>query len=166
LTIQSVTVNKAAAKFESKGGRLIVPLASAAKTGQKFDVEIKYEGKPTKGLYSFCPIKIIRIGRNRFGHKANRKIRVLLADIRLSERQADDGNDFDRTSGVDHGGQWKLIGVTDAGNGNKTWTWRENLPSSTYLITVVAGEFDEVKETWRGIPVTYYAPKGRGDRLK
>jgi len=60
----------------------------------------------------------------------------------------------------------KLIGVTDAGNGNKTWTWRENLPSSTYLITVVAGEFDEVKETWRGIPVTYYAPKGRGDRLK
>src|SRR5438093_1117568 len=28
-----------------------------------------------------------------------------------------------------------------------------------------AGEFDEVKESWRGIPVTYYAPKGRGDRL-
>jgi len=27
------------------------------------------------------------------------------------------------------------------------------------LITVVAGEFDEVKEAWRGMPVTYYAPK-------
>jgi len=47
----------------------------------------------------------------------------------------------------------------------KTWTWRESLPSSTYLITVVAGEFDEVKQNWRGLPVTYYAPKGRGDRL-
>jgi aminopeptidase N len=47
----------------------------------------------------------------------------------------------------------------------KTWTWRESLPSSTYLITVVAGEFEEVKDSWRGIPVTYYAPKGRGDRL-
>jgi len=57
LTIQSVTVNKAAVKFESKDGRLIVPLASAAKTGQKFDVEIKYEGKPTKGLYFILPDK-------------------------------------------------------------------------------------------------------------
>ena len=47
----------------------------------------------------------------------------------------------------------------------KTWTWRESLPSSTYLITVVAGEFDEVKDNLRGLPVTYYAPKGRGDRL-
>jgi aminopeptidase N len=60
----------------------------------------------------------------------------------------------------------KLIGVKDAGNGMKTWDWQESLPSSTYLITVVAGEFDEVKELWRGKPVTYYAPKGRGDRLK
>jgi aminopeptidase N len=60
----------------------------------------------------------------------------------------------------------KLIGVKDAGNGLKTWTWQESLPSSTYLITVVAGEFEEVKDMWRGKPVTYYAPKGRGDRLK
>jgi aminopeptidase N len=48
----------------------------------------------------------------------------------------------------------------------KVWDWQETLPSSTYLITVVAGEFDEVKDMWRGKPVTYYAPKGRGDRLK
>ena len=47
----------------------------------------------------------------------------------------------------------------------KTWTWKESLPSSTYLITTVAGEFDELKDSWRGIPVNYYAPKGRGDRL-
>jgi aminopeptidase N len=47
----------------------------------------------------------------------------------------------------------------------KVWTWKESVPSSTYLITIVAGEFDEVKDAWRGIPVTYYAPKGRGDRL-
>jgi aminopeptidase N len=59
----------------------------------------------------------------------------------------------------------KLVSVTKNGDDLKTWTWRESLPSSTYLITVVAGEFDEVKQTWRGLPVTYYAPKGRGDRL-
>ena len=30
---------------------------------------------------------------------------------------------------------------------------------------MVAGEFVEVKDTWKNIPVTYYAPKDRGDRL-
>ena len=30
---------------------------------------------------------------------------------------------------------------------------------------MVAGEFDELKDRLRGMPVTYYAPKGRGDRL-
>src|SRR3989441_8975510 len=40
----------------------------------------------------------------------------------------------------------KLIGVTDAGSGNKTWTWRGKLPSSTYLITVGGGGICLVKE--------------------
>jgi aminopeptidase N len=59
----------------------------------------------------------------------------------------------------------KLISTTDAGGGMKTWTWRESLPSSTYLFTVVTGEFVERKDSWRNLPVTYYAPKDRADRL-
>src|ERR1700734_4401323 len=51
LTIQGVTVNKAAAKFETKDDKLIIPLAAAAHAGEKLDVTIRYEGKPTKGLY-------------------------------------------------------------------------------------------------------------------
>src|SRR2546430_14813161 len=47
----------------------------------------------------------------------------------------------------------KLISVADAGKDLKTWTWRESVPSSTYLITVVAGEFDETKDSWHGMPV-------------
>ena len=46
LTIQSVTVNKAAAKFETSADKLIVPLPAAAKAGEKFDIAIRYEGKP------------------------------------------------------------------------------------------------------------------------
>jgi len=167
LTIQSVTVNKAAVKFESKDGRLIVPLASAAKTGQKFDVEIKYEGKPTKGLYFILPDKDYPDRPKQVWTQGESE------DTRYYLPTYDYPNDRLTTETIlTVPAAWitvangKLIGVTDAGNGNKTWTWRENLPSSTYLITVVAGEFDEVKETWRGIPVTYYAPKGRGERLK
>ncbi|GAC1636334.1 MAG: M1 family aminopeptidase [Candidatus Acidiferrum sp.] len=167
LTIASVTVNKAAAKFESKETRLIVPLPGAAKAGQKFDVEIKYEGKPTKGLYFILPDKDYPDRPKQVWTQGESE------DTRYYLPTYDYPNDRLTTETIlTVPATWvtvangKLVSVTDAGSGNKTWTWRESLPSSTYLITVVAGEFDEVKESWRGIPVTYYAPKGRGDRLK
>src|SRR5438067_5920255 len=41
LTIQSVALNQGTAKFETTDKKLIVPLATAAKKGEKFEVEIK-----------------------------------------------------------------------------------------------------------------------------
>jgi len=167
LTIQSVTVNRAAAKFEATATKLIVPLAHAAKPGEKFEVEIKYEGKTSKGAYFILPDKdypnqpkeIWTQGESEdtrnylptYDYPNNRLTTETILTVPATWLTVANG---------------KLIGVKDAGNGLKTWTWQENLPSSTYLITVVAGEFDEVKDSWRGKPVTYYAPKGRGDRLK
>jgi len=36
---------------------LIVPLAAAAKAGDKFEITIRYEGKPAKGMYFILPDK-------------------------------------------------------------------------------------------------------------
>jgi aminopeptidase N len=166
LTIQSVTVNKAAAKFESSAGKLIVPLPAAAKAGEKFDVAIRYEGKPAKGMYFILPDKDYPDRSKQIWTQGESE------DTRYYLPTYDYPNDRLTTETIlTVPASWitvsngKLISVTDAGKGLKTWTWKESVPSSTYLITVVAGEYDEVKETWRGIPVTYYAPKGRGDRL-
>ena len=57
LTIHSATLNKSAAKFEIKDDKLIIPLTAAAHAGEKFDITIRYEGKPTKGLYFILPDK-------------------------------------------------------------------------------------------------------------
>ena len=57
LAIQSVTLNKGAAKFETTDKKLIVPLPSVARKGEKFEVEIKYEGKTSKGAYFILPDK-------------------------------------------------------------------------------------------------------------
>ena len=57
LTIESVTVNKSRAKFGTTDDKLIIPLSNPAHAGEKFDVEIRYEGKPTKGLYFILPDK-------------------------------------------------------------------------------------------------------------
>ncbi|HEX3371141.1 MAG TPA: M1 family aminopeptidase [Candidatus Acidoferrales bacterium] len=165
LTIQSVTVNKAPAKFETTAAKLVVPV-SAGKVGDKFDIDIRYEGKPTKGLYFILPDK----------DYPNRPTQIWTQgeseDTRYYLPTYDYPNDRLTTETVlTVPASWltvsngKLVGVTNAANNMKTWTWRESVASSTYLITVVAGEFDEVKDSLRNLPVTYYAPKGRGDRL-
>jgi len=167
LTIQSVAVNKAATKFETSDKKLIVPLASAAKKGDKFEVEIKYEGKTSKGAYFILPDKDYPNQPKQIWTQGESE------DTRYYLPTYDYPNDRLTTETIlTVPADWvtvangKLINTKDAGNGMKTWTWQENFPSSTYLITVVAGEFEEVKDVWRGKPVTYYAPKGRGDRLK
>src|SRR5260370_841658 len=48
----------------------------------------------------------------------------------------------------------------------KTWTWRQSQPISTYLISLVAGQFDESKKSWRNIPVEYRVPRGEGERIQ
>jgi aminopeptidase N len=166
LTIQKVTVNKAAAKFETTAEKLIIPLASEAKAGDKFEITIRYEGKPTKGMYFILPDKDYPDRPSQIWTQGESE------DTHYYVPTYDYPNDRLTTETIlTVPASWitvsngKLISVSDAGKGLKTWYWKESVPSSTYLITVVAGEFDEVKDTWRGIPVTYYAPKGRGDRL-
>jgi aminopeptidase N len=167
LDIKSVTLDKASAKFESKDGKLIVPLTVSAKPGQKFEIEIKYEGKTSKGLYFILPDKDYPDRPKQIWTQGESE------DTRYYLPTYDYPNDRLTTETIlTVPSTWvtiangKLMAVKDAGSGMKTWSWQETLPSSSYLITVVAGEFDEVKDTWRGKPVTYYAPKGRGDRLK
>jgi aminopeptidase N len=166
LTIQNVTVNKAPAKFESTASKLIVTLPAAAQSGEKFDVNIRYEGKPAKGLYFILPDKDYPNRPKQIWSQGESE------DTRYYLPTYDYPNDRLTTETIlTVPASWitvangKLVNVAKSGDDLKTWTWRESLPSSTYLITVVAGEFDEVKQAWHGLPVTYYAPKGRGDRL-
>ncbi|MGB2629202.1 MAG: M1 family aminopeptidase [Candidatus Acidiferrum sp.] len=166
LQIQSVTVGKASAGFKTTDTKLNVSLPHAAKIGEKFDVEIRYEGRPKKGLYFILPDKNYPDRPKQIWTQGESE------DTRYYLPTYDYPNDRLTTETVvTVPAEWlavsngKLVGVTDSGNGQKTWTWRESQPSSTYLFTVVAGELTEVKDTWRNIPVTYYAPKDRGDRL-
>jgi aminopeptidase N len=166
LSIESVSVNKAPAKFETTAEKLIVPLPAAANAGEKFEVEIRYQGKPSKGLYFILPDKDYPDRPSQIWTQGESE------DTRYYLPTYDYPNDRLTTETIlTVPTSWltvangKLVNVAEAGKGMKTWTWKESVPSSTYLITVVAGEFEEVKDSWHGIPVTYYAPKGRGDRL-
>ena len=166
LQIESVTLNKAKAKFDTTDSKLNVALPKPSKPGDKFEIEIKYQGKPSKGIYFILPDK----------DYPNRPTQIWTQgeseDTRYYLPTYDYPNDRLTTETIlTVPENWltisngKLVNVSEAKDGQKTWTWRESQPSSTYLFTVVAGELSEVRDTWRDIPVTYYAPKDRGDRL-
>jgi aminopeptidase N len=57
LQIESVGINKSVAKFTATDTKLVVALPKGAKAGAKFDVQIKYQGTPSKGLYFILPDK-------------------------------------------------------------------------------------------------------------
>ncbi len=166
ISIQSTTINKSAAKFETKDDKLIIPLTTAAHAGEKFEINIRYEAKPTKGLYFILPDKNYPDRPKQIWTQGESEdTRYYLPTYDYPNNRLTTETILTVPSNWTTVANGKLINVVDAANGMKTWTWKESVPSSTYLITVVAGEFEEVKDSWRGIPVTYYAPKGRGDRL-
>ena len=167
LTVSSARVNGKDAPFDLRDDKLSVQLPQPAKAGTKFEVELKYEGKPTSGLYFILPDK----------DNPGRAKEV------WTQGEAEDTHHYipiydypnDRTTSemiltvpadwltVSNG---KLLSVQDAAGGQKTWTWRQSLPVSTYLISFVAGEYTEKKDSWRNIPVTYSVPRGTEDTLE
>ena len=166
LTIGLVSVNKSPAKYETSASKLNVYLPGSPHIGDKFEIEIHYQAKPNKGMYFILPDK----------NYPKQPIEIWTQgeseDTRYYLPTYDYPNDRLTTeTTMTVPSSWttvangKLISIIDAGNNQKTWTWRESQPSSTYLITAVAGEFDEAKQSLRNLPLTYYAPKGRGDRL-
>jgi aminopeptidase N len=165
LTIQSVTVNKSPAKFETTADKLVVPVP-AGKAGSKFEIDIRYDGKPAKGLYFILPDKDYpNRPRQIWSQGESEDTRYYLPTYDYPNDRLTTETILTVPASWLTVGNGKLVGVSNAANNMKTWTWKESVPSSTYLITVVAGEFDEVKDTFRNLPVTYYAPRGRGDRL-
>src|SRR6202171_5016012 len=57
LTISSARVNGKDTTFDLRDDKLHVNLAQPAKAGEKFEVNLRYEGKPTTGLYFILPDK-------------------------------------------------------------------------------------------------------------
>src|SRR6202163_4216737 len=166
LTISSARVNGKDATFEIRDNKLRVNLAQPAKAGEKFDVNILYQGKPTTGLYFILPDK----------DDPSRPKEI------WTQGEAEDTHHYipiydypnDRTTSemiLTVPGDWltvsngKLLSVQDAPGGLKTWTWRQSLPWSTYLISFVAGQYKEKKDTWRNIPITYNVPRGQEDTI-
>ncbi|MBI1979645.1 MAG: HEAT repeat domain-containing protein, partial [Elusimicrobia bacterium] len=59
-----------------------------------------------------------------------------------------------------------LSALENAKTKTKIFHWRQTIPHSPYLVTLVAGRFSEIQEEWEGIPVLYYCQPGREKETK
>ena len=161
LQIRSVSLDGADAAFVTTKNELIVTLAHPGKRGERHEVFIRYEGQPKKGLYFILPDKVYpqRVkeiwtqGESEdtgyyipiYDYPNDRMTSEMLLTVPAGWTTISNG---------------RLAGVKDEADGTKTWDWKQEEALSSYLITVVAGEFEEKTDTWRGIPLRYVVPRG------
>ncbi len=58
-----------------------------------------------------------------------------------------------------------LIGESRTGN-KWTFHWKTPVAIPSYLVTLTAGQFSEIKDQWRGKPVVYLCQKGKEEEAK
>lgn len=160
LTVSAVRVNRRPAKFSLTGETLKVTLPTLSKPKAQLDVAIDYSGKPEAGLYfvrkehafpARGPIVFTQ------GEPEDTRYWVPTYDY------PDDRTTTETVIRVPKGNfvlsNGKLLGVQ---KGEQTWTyhWRLDQPHSTYLISVVAGDYVQGREKWGDLPVDWYVPRG------
>ncbi len=161
LDISAVLIDGAAASFRVTSDHLIVTLAHAAARGERHVILIRYSGKPKKGIffilpdknYPKLPIEIWSQGEAEdthayipiYDYPNDRTTSEMILTVPASWTTVSNG---------------ELVSVTTDADGTKTWDWKQSQPLSTYLISVVAGNFVEHDDTWNGILLRYLVPRG------
>ena len=166
LHIESVTLDGSAAPFTLAPANLIITLPAPSRRGDPHSVEIRYDGTPRQGMFFILPDKNYPDRPRQIWTQGEAE------DTRFYLPIYDYPNDrFTTDTYLTVPANWETISngrldsKTPAPNGQIVWHWVQDAPLSTYLITVVAGEFDRSDDTWRSIPLSYFAPRGRGDRI-
>lgn len=163
LAVSKVTANGRACAFAVDGGKLTVTLPSPAKKGRTLDIAVAYSGTPRRGIYFTGPDE----------HRPHRQTMVWTQgqdeDSRFWFPCFDFPNEKQTTevvatvpAGMRALSNGRLLAHRkDAKRGRETWHWKLEQPHVAYLVTLVVGDFEVFETSWKGVPVTYWAPRGR-----
>jgi len=164
LAIEQVTMagKKSPLTYWSEGEKLHIRLDRDYAFGDRFAVSVRYSAHPRNGLVFVHPMEgnpdlptqAWTQGQTEYHHywfpchdfPNDRATTALKATV--------PGAYFALSNGA-------LEGVGENPDGTKTYAWRQDFPHPMYLITLVAGEFTELPDQWRDIPVNYYVRPGR-----
>ena len=165
LQIQSVTQGDGTPlPFERLEDKLRIRLPAAASPAEPITITIAYTGKPRKGLYFVAPDQAY----------PDKPVQI------WSQGEAEDSHfwfpvyDYPNDKATSEGyytvnadymvvSNGRLVGVEEhPASHTKTYHWKQDVPHSTYLTSVVVGKFETYTETMGQLPVEYYVPPGTG----
>jgi aminopeptidase N len=165
LDIKGVRAGGEPATFETSDGKLLIALPRALAAGEHIEVAIDYAGHPRRGLYFVgpddgYPKKALQAWTQ--GEDEDSRYWFPCYDYPNSRMTSEVVATVpEKFTAVSNGA---LINTaSDAAAKTRTFHWRHDVPHSTYLMTLTAGEFSMIEERAGDTPVTYYVAPGRED---
>ncbi|MHA2611767.1 MAG: M1 family aminopeptidase [bacterium JZ-2024 1] len=150
-------------EWEYPGDELHCSLPAPVEREKSFVLHISYSCQPRRGLYFFIPdktnpYKTVQVWSQ--GEDEENRYWIPCYDAPNERFSAD------LFFSVPH----PYICISNGellekipSNGTTIYHWYEKTPFVSYLISVVVGEFAEIKDEYRGIPLLYYVEPSRKD---
>jgi aminopeptidase N len=163
LNVTSVRVGSEPASYESRDGKIFVTLPHALKAGTEIEVALDYSGTPRRGLYFVGPdhgypdkpVEAWTQGEDEdsrywfpcYDYPNDRATSEVVATVP------------DNFIAISNGA---LVATThNSAAHTRTFHWRHDVPHSTYLMTLAAGDFVTIEDHAGDTPVLYYVHRGR-----
>ena len=160
--IQRISAKGKTLRYDYDKRRLTVHFPTPLKRGSKVDVAIQYKVvKPKLGLhfvgpdraYPNKPTQAWTQGEDEYNHfwfpchdaPQERATTEMLITVPAAYTAVSNG---------------ALVRTSKTGS-KRTFHWKQDVPHSMYLVSLAVGEFAEIKEKWRQVPVLYYVTPGR-----
>ena len=147
--------------YSYEDGKLRVELGSPRPAGEELAIRIEYQGAPRRGLYFNAPDAAYPDRPRQVWTQGQDE------DSRHWFPCYDAPNErFTSEIIVTVPGNWttisngRLVSIEENGPA-RTWHWSQDVPHVAYLMSLVAGEYSEIRDEVDGIPVLYYSPPGR-----
>ncbi len=151
MTIRSVRTAKGAPLEHTYDGRsLVVELRPVVAARSRMSIVIDYETeRPKKGVYFIDRRHTVwtqggtedtRHWVPTYDHPNDKTTWEFYITTRNDERALSNG---------------RLVSTKDAG-GSTEWHWSQGVPASTYLMSVVTGDYVVLQDVWREVPIGYW----------
>ena len=165
---KSIKVNGVKAKYETRPRSVKVDLGSELQIGMTLYLEMEYTAIPKKGLYFRGPSNDFP---NRFVHL-------------FTQGQAEDSKywypcfDYPNmrftseviakvSANMVVVSNGKLLSTKETNDGKKIWHFSQEIPHSSYLLSLIVGNYETIVEDHDGISVEYYVPADKkGDAVR
>jgi aminopeptidase N len=165
--VQHVHIDKDEIRFSHDGKKLAIDLEPSWDVGREALLVIDYRiREPKSGLHFFAPTEAepeVPLTVWSQGEPITNRYWIPCLD-HPNQRQTSEMF-VTVAEGFEVLSNGKLVDQKPNPDKTVTFHWKQDRPHVSYLITLVVGKFDVIREEWKGVPVLYYVPRGHKDEV-